>query len=213
MSLKIKLEKKEIEYMFVGVVFLLLWFLYIREMIAPYLQNVYPFFAMLIFNSGMFFSLYLIFSILNGKETQLKLTILSFLLFIGMDIIAPPYLLSPQGVFATTSDYYFVSTDYGFGRLYESLGFNQTLSVPLFAFSFIGLVIGLVYVKKFVKRNKKFYYMMIVLGTIFSLFLTLLNIMVNMLWIMTYVITPILLMFVMPVLLFKSKEISRARSI
>lgn len=152
-----KLEKKELIYSFVGLGFLLLWFLVIRDLIAPLLLGIFPLFAMLIYSIGLGGGIYLLTGILNGKhKTRVKISIIFFMVTIGLQIISAPYLVSNSGVIATNIDYWNVSSDVAFASLYN-------LFLPT-----------------------------------------------SWVWFFTYVITPALLIFILPIVIGTSKQIRKA---
>lgn len=157
------IEKKEILYAVAGMVFILAWFLWIKNLFAPLISGWHPFIAMLVYQVGMFIGLFGISSLLNGDtKRKFKITLIIFLIVIGLDIIIAPYMVNKLGVITTTADMWSVSTDAGFGALYHSLIGNSMI----FGVSFV--------------------------------------------WILTYIITPILLILIIPILIGKPKEIHQA---
>jgi len=152
-----RIEKKELFFSTVGIIIILGWFLYLKNLIAPLLSNVFPFFAMILYNLTLYLGLYLLFSVLNsGSKIQFKVATIAFLIIIGIDIIAAPYLVEKSGEIIKSIDYWFVSTDAGFGALY-------------------------------------------------SLFLP-----SSLIWFFTYIVTPVFLIFIIPIIFLSSKQIAKA---
>lgn len=116
--MSIKLEKREIMFALIGTIIILVWFLQIRHIIAPYLQTLHPFIAMLIYNFGLFIGLYLLAAPLDGKSVQWKTAIIIFVVFLGVDLLYAPYLVNDNGTIEKGFDYWYVATDSGFGSLY-----------------------------------------------------------------------------------------------
>jgi hypothetical protein len=159
---KVLIERKELVYASIGIIFILVWFLKLRIFIAPLLEKLHPFIAMLIFNSGLFLGLYLLSGILNGKKIMLKGTLITFCVLLGVDILYAPYLVSEAGTIINSNlDYWYVSTDVGFGSLYASF----VPSVPVFG--------------------------------------------LNSIWALTYIVTPALLMLIVPIVVLSSRKIAQ----
>lgn len=152
----LQITRKEAEFAFIGTILIIAWFLFLRDILAPFLQIIPPIFAMLIYNFGLFTGLYLLASPLNGGAKQFKFTAFIFIMFLGVDILYAPYMVNIDGSVRTSIDYWYVSTDAGFGTMYS-------MFLPLF-----------------------------------------------LVWIFTYVITPIILIFLIPVILLKPKQIAKA---
>jgi hypothetical protein len=151
---KFKLEKKELIFAFIGVVVLMGWFLYLKDLIAPFLNHLNPFFAMIIYNVGLFIGIFLMGSLLDGGMKKFKISIVGTLMFMGLDIMVAPYSVAESGIIATSVDYWYASTDAGFAALYS----------VIFPTSWL--------------------------------------------WFLTYIITPFLLVFIIPIVVFGSKQIS-----
>jgi len=119
MGIGLKIEKKELIYATVGVAFLLLWFLLIRNWIEPLLVNMFPFLAMLIYNFGLFVGILGLSSILDSNKSKWKLVTIAFSIILGIGIISAPYLVSYTGAINTTADMYNVGADVGFASLWS----------------------------------------------------------------------------------------------
>lgn len=116
----VKFETKEIIFTISGMILLLVWFLWLKDIAAPFLMSIPPFIAMLLYSSVLFISLYLMTSVLDGKTFKLKLSATVWLFALGLDIIEAPYLVTKAGELLTSADYFFVSSDFGFGSLYHA---------------------------------------------------------------------------------------------
>jgi len=116
----VKITKRELLYALLGTIIILSWFLYLRDIIAPLLEGLPPIVAMLLFNTGLFFGLYLLSSILDSKATRFKMSFLVLMVFLGIDILAPPYLVLKDGFIVKSIELWFVSTDAAIGSFYQS---------------------------------------------------------------------------------------------
>ena len=114
-----ELEPKELIYAGVGITILLVWFLWLKQIIAPYLINLPSFVAMLIYNIGLFVGLLFLFSLLDSMSIKIKISSIMFLIFVGIDIIAAPYMVSHQGIINQGADMWYVSADAGWTSLYD----------------------------------------------------------------------------------------------
>jgi hypothetical protein len=170
--LKFKIEKKEILYSLSGVILLLMWFLWIKNLISPYLEHIFPFFAMLIFDVGLMAGLFLMSFMLNSTKIKLKVSFIVFLILMGTDIIAAPYMVSSNGVINTNPEMWFTSSDVGWASLYQT--FIPNVSIPI-DINFLNI-----------------------------------HLIFNTIWTMTYIITSILLMFVIPIIVGNPKIIKKA---
>jgi hypothetical protein len=114
-----KIEKKEIIYALIGVASILMWFLWLRKIIAPTLETLPPFIAMVLYNFGLFIGLFLISGVLNGRNVRWRSALITFVIILGVDILYAPYLVTTSGELLNDFDYWYVSTDIGFGSLYS----------------------------------------------------------------------------------------------
>ena len=101
-----------------GVVFILVWMLLIRKLIAPFLINIHPFLSMLLYNSALFFGLYMLSAPLNGKA-RWKMSLITFFVILGIQVISAPYLVSYSGVINQNIELWYLSADAGFGSLFS----------------------------------------------------------------------------------------------
>ena len=151
----LKIEKKELYFSLLGILLIVGWFLFLKNIFASFLSNLFPFYAMLISSIILFLGLFLLCRSLNGNGQGLKIAILTLIVILAVDIIATPYLVTTEGVLMNTVEYWFVSADVGFASLYQ-------LFLPL---SFV--------------------------------------------WFVTYIITPIILLCLTPIIFLKPKQIAK----
>lgn len=151
----LKVEKKELYFSLLGILLIVSWFLFLKNIFASFLGNLLPFCAMLIYSIVLFLGLFLLCRSLNGNGQGLKIAIITLIVILAIDIIAAPYLVTPAGVLMNNVEYWFVSADVGFASLYQ-------LFLPL---SFV--------------------------------------------WFVTYIITPIILLCLIPVIFLKPKQIAK----
>jgi len=120
-----KIERKEIKYGAAGFIFMMLWFLWLKDLIAPALEGMNHFFAMIIYNLGFLIGIYFIAGFLNGKH-KIKTSTIVFMLFIGTNILMGPYLVSKQGVIQKGVEMWFAAGDVGIASLWQSIGITGT---------------------------------------------------------------------------------------
>ncbi len=119
-----KSTKQELKYLAIAVVFSFVVIGYI----IPYLldggaNNMNPFLQFLIFNVAIFVFLQ-IFSkaIITNSKIKIRESIGVLLLFISLDIIAPPLMISTTGQFLTGPTLSGSASDYIAGLLWNSIG-------------------------------------------------------------------------------------------
>lgn len=113
-----KIDSKELKFALLGLAIILSWFIWFRPIVAAPLSEMHPFLAMLIYNSGLFFGLYLLSSPLNGSRVKWKASLITFVVILGVDILYAPYLVNTDGTILTSNPLWYVATDAGFGSLY-----------------------------------------------------------------------------------------------
>lgn len=150
------IEKKEIKYGLIGIAIILAWFLWLRPRITPFLASLHPFFAMLVYEIGLFVGILFISSVLSKGSLNWRVATITALIFIGFDIITAPYLVTTSGVILQNVELWFVSADVGFAALYSTL-------LPA-----------------------------------------------SLIWIFTYVVTPVILIIVIPILIGNPKQLAKA---
>lgn len=117
---EMRIERKEIKYAVIGVIFILAWFLFIRPAIAPTLEKIHPLFAMFIFQIGLFGGLLMLSSFLNGHQFHIRFSTITFVMLMGINLLTPPYLVTQDGLIHQDIDYWYVSSDAAFGTLWAS---------------------------------------------------------------------------------------------
>lgn len=162
-KIKVKIEGREVLYMFLGFLFLVTWFLWLKNLVAPFLEEIPPIIAFVIYNIGIVGALFAISSVFQVGKQRFKFAIVAILIGMGIDIIIAPYLVTTHGSIITNVDYWYVSTDAAFGSLYAS--FIPNIMVPLFN--------------------------------------------VSLRWIITYIVTPFLFVFLLPVIITDPKAIKK----
>jgi hypothetical protein len=167
-GLKFRIERKEILYALLGVLFIIGWVVFLQPIIAPYLQAIPPILAMLIYQSGFFVGALFVANILDSKKVQFKASIILFIVLLGLDLIYPPFLLSQGGVINMSVDQWYVASDAGIASLYQMFVPQILIHIP-----FTDTAIALV-------------------------------------WLLTYILTPILLILVIPIIIGDPKTIARA---
>lgn len=142
----VQVTKNELWYSAAGVVLLLSWFLKGREYFAPRFEMMPPIVAFAIYNIVFFLGIYLLITILTGKKNHLRWSLVAVMLFIGIDIIAAPYLVTSAGI-NTGVDYWYVSSDAAVASLFTSwmhpayVVFATYIVVPLLLLFFIPVVL------------------------------------------------------------------------
>jgi len=117
----IKIEKKELRYAFAGSLFIIVWFVWLKNLIAPTLEGMHPFIAMVLYNFGFLIGLYFIVGFLNGDH-RAKTSLIMFTMFIGINVLMGPYLVTSQGVIVQDVEMWFASGDVGVASLWQSVG-------------------------------------------------------------------------------------------
>jgi hypothetical protein len=116
-----RITDKETKYIAYGLLIFLLWFSVIKEAIAPMLQNMPIPIATFIYNFGVLAGLYFITKPLNGN-TAFKLSIAGYSIFVGIDLLQAPFLVTKAGEYITTADFWFVSTDVAVAEMFRMFG-------------------------------------------------------------------------------------------
>lgn len=153
--MNIQLEKREIKYAIYGAAMILLWFLYVRPIIATSLQTVPPVIATILFQVGLLAGLLFLSTFLNGHQFHIRFSLITFMVVLGIGILTPPYLVTQTGSIHKEVDLWYLSADAAFADMWGHY-------VPA-----------------------------------------------SMIWNFTYIVTPILLMIVIPVLLTDSGTIKK----
>jgi len=150
--MKFKLEKKELMFAAIGVAVILTWFLWVQDLILPHLENIFPFFAMLIYQSGIFIGLAFISTILNTTKTRIKASIIAFMILVGEDVIMAPFIVGKDGVINHAVTYWYASTDAGFASLWSLILPNSFV----WFFTYVVTSVLLMFVIPIIIANPKF---------------------------------------------------------
>lgn len=118
------INKKELKYIFFATAFALLVFGYIiPKLLTKGIENYNPYIQFLIFNIAVFIFLQLFLkSTTIGNGIKISGAIGVIALFMAIDILMPPMLVSPSGDLLSGSQLYASSSDYIFGYFYSSMG-------------------------------------------------------------------------------------------
>lgn len=116
---KFKVEKKEAIFIGIGLAIILLWFLLIKDLVAPFLSTLFPLFAMLLYNLGFFVGFYFLSAPLNGHGIKWKIIISLCIGVVGISLLNAPYMVGKDGVINHNAEYWFVSADAGVGSFYS----------------------------------------------------------------------------------------------
>jgi hypothetical protein len=122
-----RIEKKELKFALIGIAVIILWMSQVRFWIEPSLQNLPPFLAMLLFNTGFVVGMFLLSSVLNGGIRKIKITMLAIIVPLMYDLFQPTWLVSTKGVVNKAVEYWFVTPDAGFASLWSAIGIHGTL--------------------------------------------------------------------------------------
>ena len=125
------IENRELKYAAFGVAIILVWFLYIKDLIAPFLSSQPPYIATLVYHAGIYMGVYLLSGLLVSNFNRIKFSAISISILMGLDIVDSPYILNSQGIFNTSIDYWYTTYDAAFGSLLSNLfsGHNLWLMV------------------------------------------------------------------------------------
>lgn len=111
------IENKELKYAAIGAGILILWFLYIKDLIAPFLSSQPPYIAAVVYHLGIYVGIYLLSAILVSNYNRIKFSAISISVLIGLDIADTPYVISKLGIFNTSIDYWYTTYDAAFASL------------------------------------------------------------------------------------------------
>lgn len=123
------INKKELKYIVFATIFAFIVFtLIIPNLISFGIENSSHYIQFLLFNIGIFvFLQFFIKSTAIGNGIKFSGAIGLIALFIAIDILVPPLLVSQQGVLSSTVQLSASASDYIFGYFYQSLGINGFL--------------------------------------------------------------------------------------
>lgn len=114
----VEITKNEMWYSLGGAALLLAWFLKGRYLVSPFLESIPPIFAFILYNSVFLVGMYFLVGLLTGKKNHWKWSFITVAVFIGIDIITAPYLVTASGI-NTGVDYWYVSSDAAIASLYN----------------------------------------------------------------------------------------------
>lgn len=126
------IENRELKYAGAGVAIILIWFLYVKDMIAPFLISQPPYIAAVIYHIGIYLGIYLLSSLLVTSFSRIKISLISISILAGLDIIDAPYIISDTGVFNTSVEYWYTTYDAMFGSLLANFFSGHALWVAVY---------------------------------------------------------------------------------
>jgi len=149
------INKKEIKYLIISVIFALAVFGYIiPELIRRGFEDSSPYLQFLIFFLGMFIFLQIFLKGATlGRRINIYGSIGMILLYMALDIWIPPLLVSVEGELLNGPVLYASAPDYILGTIAHQIGMNG-LSVYLFTYiliPFILLIIAAKLIPNFVR--------------------------------------------------------------
>lgn len=120
--MKIHIEKSELKYVALGGIIIISWFLFAKPILAPFLQGIMPFFAMIAYQLALYVGILIVaIALIDNASARIKLSLCAFLVLLALNIISAPYTVNANGSITTSVDYWYVSADAGFGSLYQFL--------------------------------------------------------------------------------------------
>ena len=124
------ITKKELKYILFATLFSFILF----GLIIPYLtkigvlDKISPIFQFIIFNIGIFIFLQLFLSAtIQGTKVKIIKSIGLLSLFMALDILAPPFLVSTKGILVTGVPLAGSASDYAIGSLIHLIGIGGFL--------------------------------------------------------------------------------------
>lgn len=123
------INKKEIKYIAFATVFAFVIFGYvIPKFVASGIENSSPYFQFLIFNISIFvFLQFFLKATAMGNGIKIAGTMGIIALFMAMDILVPPLMVSPSGELLSGVVLSASASDYIFGYFYYSMGIRGFL--------------------------------------------------------------------------------------
>lgn len=141
MNKKFKLERKEVSYALIGASIILIWFLYVKDLIAPFLSSMPAFLATIIYHFGIYIGIFLLSTLLISKKTRLKFSFITASIYTGIDLIDTPYVVSKLGILNTSIDYWFTTYDAAFYSIYSLFLHGKLLWFVLYPVTGILLIL------------------------------------------------------------------------
>lgn len=135
------INKQEIKYIIFATLFALLWFAFLLPIISDKIDGTSPYLQFLLFNVGLFvfFQLFLK-SMTLSTSTSIKSSLGLIVLFLVLDIFAPPYAVGFQGELLKGPILIESSTDYVVGYLATNMGLRGIL-ITLFTYALVPLIL------------------------------------------------------------------------
>ncbi len=124
---KIKIETKEIIFTLIGMTGIILWFVFLKDLVAPFLSSLPTLVAYPIFYSFIFLFIFLLSSILIGTFTKVRFSLALFSLLISLQLLIPPYYVSGSGVLNKAIEYWFIETDIFISSFWGLFGISGNL--------------------------------------------------------------------------------------
>ncbi len=119
-----EITKGERKYFFYGIAMIFLWFVYVKDAIAPYLSGMYIPLAALIYDFGLLAGLYLVSKPIK-KSGGFKLGLVGYSMMAGMDVVEAPFLVTKAGTYSQAVEYWFVSKDVAVAEIGKTIGVSQ----------------------------------------------------------------------------------------
>jgi hypothetical protein len=144
--IKFKLEKRELLFLILGAIIIFAWFLYFKDIVAPFLSNIPIILAVLLFHSAFYAGIFLISGVLTKNITRIKFDFIVILGHFIMDVIDAPYIVTKAGIINKNVDFWFTTYDAAISSIATHFvsGYNLWLTtyvfVPIAAFIVIVII-------------------------------------------------------------------------
>lgn len=152
----LNIEKSEIKYiLFAFVLAVLIFGVIIPFLISKGVENINPWWQFIIFNIGVFFFFQVFLKSISTREKiGVKVSIGLLLLFMALDILCPPMMISLQGNLLTGPILSASASDYILGSLLINLGMSGFLvyAVTYIIIPFVLLFLSAILLKNLVKE-------------------------------------------------------------
>jgi len=142
--MRLKISKDEIKYIGIAIVFSFFLFVLIIPNILNSLDSVNVFVSFIIFNLGIFIFLQIYLrAFISDKKIKWKNSFGILFLFMALDTLIPPLLVSPQGILNNSIILGSSATDYVFGYLAIQIGLSGFI-VYLFTYILMPTILLLI---------------------------------------------------------------------
>ena len=149
------INKSEAKYILTAGLFAFVFFVVILPNVLSSIVKLSPIIQFLIFNIGIFvfFQIFLK-SVALEKKVKLGYTLGIVLLFMAIDILVPPFLVSTSGELISGGNLFASSSDYVIGLLAQNIGLSGFLiyGFTYVLFPLILLILASLLLKNFVKE-------------------------------------------------------------